>query len=411
MRVDPEADLPLVETLERLLGLPSADLANALSSVSDIFADATKADKVDAFLFQPEKSTLVAIGSSHQPLSALQKRLGLDILPVANGGRVVYVYETGRTFVTGHLEDDSEELRGIKEGLKIRSKIGVPLEVGGERRGMLMIASLQPDFFNDKHVRFVESVARWVGIIVHRAELIDAIAASAMEQGRRAVAEELVTVVAHDFRNIMTPLEMRLAMLKQRADRDGREADVRDLDSAQHSFGRLRDMVGEILDVARIDQGVFSVELCPVDLGELLKKTVQAMSSPEHPIDTKIVDKLIVVADSARIRQCLENVISNAQRHSPKGSVIAISAVLERRIDGDYARVDIVDEGPGVSAELGPQIFERFAQGRGKRGSLGLGLFLAKRIATLHEGDLTVESSTAKGARFALLLPFHQELH
>src|SRR5436190_4201192 len=130
--------MELLETLQRLLEIPAADLKVALSQACDAVAAALAADKVDAFVYEPERDCLVAVGSSTQPLSAKQKRHGLDVLPVSNGGRVVYVYQTGQTYVTGHLEDDMDELRGVREALAIRSKIGVPLEVGGNRRGMMM---------------------------------------------------------------------------------------------------------------------------------------------------------------------------------------------------------------------------------------------------------------------------------
>lgn len=85
----------LLETLEKLLELPSGDLPTTLSQASDLVAAATSADKVDAFLYDSTRDSLIAVGTSHQPLSALQRTLGLDVLPVSNGGRVAHVYETG----------------------------------------------------------------------------------------------------------------------------------------------------------------------------------------------------------------------------------------------------------------------------------------------------------------------------
>jgi len=134
----------LLATLHRLLEIPAADLKTALTHAANAVADALRADKVDAFLYDETRDSLVALGTSTQPLSNLQKKLGLDVLPLSNGGRVVYVYKTGKTLRTGNLLDDAEELRGVKEGLRIGSKIGVPLDVDGQRRGMMMIASLEP---------------------------------------------------------------------------------------------------------------------------------------------------------------------------------------------------------------------------------------------------------------------------
>src|SRR4051812_42194782 len=174
----------LLDVLEQLLELPAGDLKSTLAHVSDVIARASGSDKVDAFLYDRDRDSLVAVGSSTQSLSMLQRELGLDVLPLTNGGRVVHVFKTGRTYMNGHLDADPEELPGIKEGLKIKSKLGVPLEVGGERRGMMMLASLQPEFFTPDDARFMETAGRWVGVVAHRAELAQTIARNAAEQGR-----------------------------------------------------------------------------------------------------------------------------------------------------------------------------------------------------------------------------------
>jgi two-component system OmpR family sensor kinase len=258
-------------------------------------------------------------------------------------------------------------------------------------------------------VRFVESVSRWVGIVVHRAELVEEIAKRAVEEGRRAVAEELVTVLAHDLRNFISPVELRLGLLKRRADQEGRTTDSRDVELAQRSVRRLGEIVSDMLDVARIDQGVFQMDVRPVDLAALVEQTVTPLSSPEHAVYAKASEEVIVAADPARVRQSLENLVANAVTHSPKGSSVTVHVARERRADGEYGRVDVIDEGGGVPTEIAPHIFERFAKGRESKGGLGLGLYLARRIALMHGGDLTVESAPGKGACFSLTLPLYDE--
>src|SRR3954469_1670552 len=137
----------LLKTLETLLAIPAADLENALSDACNALAAAFRAEKVDAFLYDDSRDCLVALGTSSTSLSSLQKKLGLDVLQISNGGRVIDVYQTGETFVSGRLTEDPDELRGVKVGLKIESQIGVPIEIAHQRRGMIMIASLQRDFF------------------------------------------------------------------------------------------------------------------------------------------------------------------------------------------------------------------------------------------------------------------------
>ena len=340
----------------------------------------------------------------------MERKLGLDVLPLANGGRVVHVFKSGETFVTGRLDEDPEELRGVKEALGIRSKLGVPLEIGGVRRGVLMVASQKPDFFIPADVRFAESVARWIGIVAHRAELIEEIARNAVEQGRRAVAEELITVLAHDLRNYLTPIKVRVGLSRRRADRDNREADVADSDVALRALARLAALVAEILDVARIDHGVFRMDMQPVDLISLIEDTANTLATPEHPIHLKAGEPVMVTADPARLRQCLENLLANAVKHSPAGAAVTVMVgKVAREGGGETARVTVIDEGPGVPPDVLPRLFERFVTGPGTQDGLGLGLYLAKRIAVMHGGDLEVETKPGFGTRFVLTLRCHDE--
>jgi two-component system, OmpR family, sensor kinase len=395
-----------LEVLERLLAVPAADLDVALTYACDLVAAALGADKVDAFLYDESRDSLVSLGTSNQPLSALQRQHGLDVLPVSNGGRAVLVYQTGQPFLTGRSQDDPEELRGIKEALGVQSQIGVPLNVGGSRRGMMMMASLRRDFWNEEDVRFSEAVARWVGVLAHRAELAEQIAANAVEQGRRAVADELITVMAHDLRNYIAPIDMRMRLVRRRVEKEGR-ADVRDLDLALKALGRLAAIIGDILDVARIDQGVLQIDPQPIALVSLIEEITAAIATPDHPIAVHAPEELVVLADPRRVRQCVENLLSNALKHSPKDASVTVRVGRLVRERAEAARVEIIDEGPGIPPEVAPHIFERFVTGKRKEGGLGLGLFLAKRIAALHDGDLTFESEPGKGARFILVLPLH----
>jgi two-component system OmpR family sensor kinase len=387
-----------------LLGIEVADLEMALTHSCDVIADALKADKVDAFLYEPGKDTLMALGSSTQPLSMLQKKLGLDLLPVSNGGRVVSVYQTGETYANGRVEDDPEELKGLKQGLKIRSQIGVPLTVGGRRRGVLMIASLEGDFFTPEDVRFVESIVTWVGVVTHKAEMAQEIARNAVEQGRRAVAEELITVLAHDLRNFVTPIAARLQLMRRRASDENRTRDVRDCDAAQPAVDRLNRLISDLLDVARLDQGVLKLDLQPINLSGIARDVARALATPDHPVQVSCSEETVVAADSDRLRQCLENLVANAVRYSPPDAPVDILVRREHGDSGDYGVLEVRDEGPGVPPEILPRIFERFAAGAKSQG-LGLGLYLAKSIAGVHGGDLTVVSTPGKGTRFTLKLP------
>ena len=402
----------LLISLERLLQVPTGDLKTTMIQATDLIAETLRADKVDAFLYDSTRDSLDAVCSSNQPLSALERKLGLEVLPIANGGRVVWVYKTGQTYATGNLQADPEELRGVKEGLGIKSKIGVPFEIGGKRRGMVMIASLKPDHFTPEDVLCAETLVRWTGILAHRAELAEEMRHNAIEQSRREAADELVAVVAHDVRNYLHPIELHLQVLRRKLMNEPRAEELlREIDRISNPLGQLRALVADLLDVARLDHGLFRIDPSLFDLPGLVAASARTLARPDTTVDVRIqsTSQILVLADATRLRQCIDNLIANAVQQSPQGATVTVVIATETEEKGEYARVHIIDEGPGVPPEILPRIFERHSTSKAGRGGLGLGLFLAKRIAELHGGELSVESTPGKGARFTLRLPCQME--
>jgi two-component system, OmpR family, sensor kinase len=393
-------------TLQRLLEIPATDMKAALTQASDALAVVLASDKVDTFLLDASRDSLVAVGTSTQPLSALEKQLGLDVLPVSNGGRSVEVFTSGAMFRSGNVQDDERELRGVREGLKVRSIVAAPLDAGGRRRGALMVSSLKPDFFSELDGALVESAARWVGSVIERAELSEAIKRAAVEQIRYSTAEELMTVLAHDLRNYLQPVTWRMHALRQRAARDARADDVRDVDAARAALSRVTALVSDLLDNARLDSGLYALQLQDVDLGVLLDEAAAEMSTSDHAINVNRAQAVVVTGDPLRLRQCVDNIIANALSHSPPGAPVHIYMERENSESGALARIEIVDEGSGIPESVLPHLFEKFYSVRGERAEgLGLGLYIAKRIASAHGGDVTADHYIGKGARFTIRIP------
>lgn len=375
-----------------------------MASVAQLLAELFEADKVDVFLLEPPSQTLVAVGVSDTPMGRKQKSLGLDRLQMANRGRIVEVFETGRSWHTGHQDEDPEELPGIKYGLGVRSVIAAALEVGGERRGVLECSSAQAEFFSLEDLRFLEVTTRWVGMVAHRTELVGALTKAATEQGRRAVADELITVLAHDMGNYLAPLRARIELIRRRAARAKAPDDLRDTEAALVSIEGLSRLTADLLDVSRLDQGLFTLRVQPLDVMQLVEEVVAAARTPTHMLQTRGPEEFVLIGDPERLRQVLSNLVANAVKHTPSGGAVTVEVARQNREDGTWAVVSVSDQGPGVPPHLLSRLFERFARGPGSSG-LGLGLFLARQIALAHGGTLEVESVPGKGARFVLSVP------
>ncbi len=189
----------LLRTLVQLLAIRSPELRPALNAAAMPLLEAVGAEKVDVFLNQSDTATLVAMGTSDTPMARRQKELGLDRQPLANGGRAAHVFETGDAYWNGHVDQDQEELRGVREGLGVRSAINVVIEVNGERRGVLSAISSRDEKFGEQDLKFLQAVAAWVGMVVDRAELSEAMAARAFQQGQRRAAEEVGRLTARQL--------------------------------------------------------------------------------------------------------------------------------------------------------------------------------------------------------------------
>jgi two-component system, OmpR family, sensor kinase len=394
----------LLATLERLLAIDEIALEAGLGRAADLVAEALHADKVDALILDPATESLVAAGTSATPMGRRQHAIGMDRLPIANGGREVDVFQTGFPYLTGDAAADPGQLPGITRGLGIRSSIVVPLEVSGVRRGVLLASSDKEHFFTDEDLRFLIAVSRWVGMVLHRGELLTRVATEAEEHGRRLAADELIAVLAHDMRNRITPVKTRIDMIRRRSRREGRERDLRDADAAALALDRFDRLVADLLDASRLEQGLFAIDPRPIDLSALARETAAAFTTPESPIVVRAPDEVVAFADPDRIRQVLENLLANAVKHSPPREPIAVEVEATAAGGERRAAVTVADRGPGIAPEMAARLFRRFARGPGSSG-LGLGLYLASRIASAHGGALSVDSTPGGGARFRLTLP------
>jgi two-component system, OmpR family, sensor kinase len=398
----------LLTTLVRLLELPATEVNTTLNQAAQLVAEVLAADKVDIFFHESANETLVALGTSDTPMGRRQHAIGMNRLPLANGGCTVEVFLSGTSYLTGHADQDPDELVGIKVGLGVRSQIGAVLQVHTQHRGVLLAASGTPDFFSQQDLRFLEAVARWIGIVIHRTELIEQMRHEAVERGRRLAAEELLTITAHDLRNYLTPMRGRIELLERRARREGREQDVRDARATTHTLDLLDRVITDLLDVSRLNQGIFVITPAPMNLVELVQEIVAAFRSTGSPIHVHAPAEVVLSADAARLRQLLENLLANAVKYAPRQTPITVEVYTEERTDGPWVILTVSNAGPGLPPERLATLFHPFVAGSESIG-LGLGLYLAKRIAEAHTGTLTLDSPAGKGVQATLALPVEEE--
>jgi signal transduction histidine kinase/transcriptional regulator with XRE-family HTH domain len=401
---DNENAFALLYTLQRILAIQATSLKETLDQASDMLAEVMNADNIDALIYRADGEALVALGTSNTPMGRRQRQIGMDSLPVANGGREVQVFETGEPYWSGHAKDDPKMLRGITEGLGVESLIIVPLEVNEVRRGVVLAASSRKDHFFDDDLPFLQAVARWVGMVAHRAELSEQLTAEAVQAARQVTAEELTTVLAHDLGNHLTPLKGHIDIIRRTAQRQGQDDYLAAADRALAAVERIRELSGDLLDAARLEHGLFALSHDTVDLVDLISDVARRCERAENAINLRLPVDCVVTADSIKLAQALENLVTNAIQHSPKGAMVEMALRRESYEWGEWAVIDVQDIGPGIPADLVQTLFGRFSKGSGSQG-LGLGLYLARGIAEAHGGTLSVDSTLGVGTTFHLSVP------
>lgn len=395
----------LVETLQAMIAITATDLPTVLTQLADVLSTALHADKVDLFLYERAHERLVAWGVSRTPMGQRQRQLGLDRQLIAHGGHAAHVYQTGQPFVTNQANQESLVLPSVVQDLGVSATITVPLTVQGTRRGVFEVDYAAPDQISPAHLSFVTAVAHWLGMMIHRAELVDQRHHDALSQTRQRTVDETVTILAHDLGNYLMPVLGRLALIQGRADHDTRAKDQRDAAAATAGLRRMQHLMANLLDVTRLQEGVFRLTRAIVHIPGLVAEMVAVMTTAHWPVTLHIQDdETYCEADPERLRQVLVNLLSNASKHTPAGTAITVTVDCVQHDHGTCVEICIHDTGPGIPEGLLPHLFSRFQPGATSHG-LGVGLYVARGIVQAHGGTLTVAAAPHQGTTFTMRLP------
>ena len=221
---------------------------------------------------------------------------------------------------------------------------------------------------------------------------------------------EFLGMVSHELRTPLTSIKgSATTLLEASSELDPAEM-TQFFRIIRDQADQMRHLIGDLLDVARIETGTLSVNPGPADVAEMVDDARSRFLNEggrENLHFDLPSDLPPVMADRRRTVQVLNNLLSNAARYSPEGSPIQVSAVRE----GVHVAVSVADEGRGLSEDLLPQLFRKFSRiDGGGRGSdiagSGLGLAISKGIVEAHGGRIWAESEgPGLGARFTFTLP------
>lgn len=227
--------------------------------------------------------------------------------------------------------------------------------------------------------------------------------------------QEFVAMVSHDLRTPLASIKGTLSMISEGVYDPNSEMGKKRIGDAEVSIDRLVNLIGDVLDIEKLEAGQMSVEEDIVSLSQVVEQSVEAVRgvAEQHQIaiETTIDDDLDVdvLGDNDRLVQVMVNLLSNAIKFSPDQSLVKI----ELKADGAMNEVRIIDKGRGVPANNIDIIFERFKQSQssdGKRGKgTGLGLAICKAIVEAHKGLIGVDSKEGEGSSFWIKIPRYED--
>lgn len=269
----------------------------------------------------------------------------------------------------------------------------------------------------DRGTPYFDADGRFLGYLGSCTDLTERIDLEAALQRQRELAEQsslhktrLISALSHDARTPLNAVGLSAQLLEMHI---GQKPDVEVqecLRTIRDSVANLLDLLGDMLDLTKLDAGAASAEISKFAIEPVLSESFSAIEGQARQkglatqLDLGDVKGLALQTDRSKLKQILGNLLSNALRYTDSGRIRLFGAM-----DDGHLQISVEDSGPGISRENQDRIFEEFARldhGRRHPGEgTGLGLAISRRLANLLGGEIRLSSRHGEGSRFTLVLP------
>jgi PAS domain S-box-containing protein len=223
--------------------------------------------------------------------------------------------------------------------------------------------------------------------------------------------DDFISMASHELRNPLAAVKMQTQLVQKRLERQSHHEAATALSRVERPVKQLERLIGELLDVSKIQAGRLEYVRETVDLDALLREIADTMQQT-HPSHTLLVRGTVgtnLIGDRDRLEQVFTNLISNAIKYSPDAQTVEI----DLDASPETVTVRVRDHGLGIPREQRDKIFERFYRVTGPKQKaipgLGMGLYIVAEIVKHHGGTITVDSTVGKGSTFTVTLPKKRE--
>jgi signal transduction histidine kinase len=320
------------------------------------------------------------------------------------------------------------------EESRSQSLVYFPLIIKNRAMGVLTVQSFQPNAYSTYQTDMLRTIATYTATAIDNIYAYSYLATSfaETENARTEIAQlnnnlievnneknEFLGIVAHDLKNPLSGIKMLSKVIFDQADSDAVNAeDIKDLaNEILKSSARMFELITNLLDINAIERGGVRVNIEPFDLEGLAHAVTETYRARAEAKDIALHFESAppvwyAVADQNATVQALDNIVSNAVKYSPHGKNVFVR--LRTLESSRKIRVEVRDEGPGLSPEDKAKLFGKFArltaQPTGGEHSTGLGLSIVKRMIEAMKGSVWCESELGHGAAFIIELPAIDDL-
>ncbi|HSF81185.1 MAG TPA: GAF domain-containing sensor histidine kinase [Anaerolineales bacterium] len=287
------------------------------------------------------------------------------------------------------------------------NRLVAPLKQADNVIGALIMESKTP--FSESSLQFLTRLAARAAIAIENARLYQAVQQADLAKSR------FVSVVSHELRIPMTSIRGYTDLILQGVVGEVNEQQLNFLGIIRNNVERMSKLVSDLSDISRIETGRLKLEPAMISLKEYIEETIQRLqprlAEKAQKVEIDIAGGISQVhADSNRLVQVLTNLVSNANKYTPEHGKVRIRA----RQGEDHVRVEVIDNGIGISPEDQAKLFSQFFRSEDplvrEQQGWGLGLNLTKRLVELMGGTIGAQSVPGKGSNFWFTLPIREVL-
>ncbi len=330
-------------------------------------------------------------------------RYKIDPWPLTKGvmGRVV------RTGQAELINDLSKARDYIPKTHRTRSLMVVPIKREDVVIGVLNLESTDPDYFTEDDLLFITILVNQASIAIDNARLFDQVTDA------NQAKSEFMSTASHELKIPMTSIKGYAKLLEMGAAGSLTDKQGDFLNVISNNVDRMDRLVGDLLDVSRIEAGRIRLEIEDVQMKDVISDVIESVNTQIEKknlhLTLSVADNLPEIrADYGRMVQIVTNLVSNAYKYTPEGGDITVLANANNsNLEG--IAVTVKDTGYGISDEDQAQLFTNFFRSgdqniRNEPGT-GLGLSITKKMVENHGGEFSFESELGKGSAFTFTMP------